>query len=252
MAGSKGDPQPRLVLYARVSTPDQTVDQQHQLMLRYVVEQQKLGAFPSNATLIHHDDVGVSGSVPFGSRPNGRQAIDGLLKGDHLICTKLDRAFRSASDCLATAELLDKRGVKVHLLNLRVGEDACINQGLGKFMMTVLAAVAEVERQMISERTRDQKRARKMQGFHVGGSVPWHQEKLGDGKLIDSTGKEPLVDQMKTWRRSAVSLRQIQRNVAAHGHSISITTIRHLTDADASPLARRRGRRARFPVAHEV
>lgn len=240
---SKNDVSPRLVLYARVSTPDQSVAQQRELMLRYVEEQQKRGVFPLAAVVMHHDDIGVSGSVPFFNRPSGKVAIDSLTRGDHMICTKLDRAFRSASDCLATAELLDKRGVKVHLLNLRVGEDACINSGMGKFMMTVLAAVAEVERQMISERTRDQKRARKAQGFHVGGHVPWRQEKSEDGRLSVSPAKELLVVRMREWRSQSIPLREIQGRITKQGHSISLTTIRALTNTFASPLGKKRGRR---------
>src|SRR5687768_13174904 len=68
------------------------------------------------------DDVrvekGVSGSRPFATRPVGSSLLNKLRRGDAVIATKLDRMFRSASDALATLELLKGRGVSLHLLDM--------------------------------------------------------------------------------------------------------------------------------------
>lgn len=242
-------PKPRVVCYARVSTDDQTTAQQFAAMRGYVAEQKKRGSFAEDLAMEPLEDVGVSGSVPFGKRPNGQRVLEILKKGDHLICSKLDRAFRSVSDCLKTAEELKKRGVHLHLLNLRVGEDACINNGLGKFFMVVLAATAELEKNLIAERTREQKQTRKSQGLYIGGKLPWYQRKGEDGKVVDIPAKVRLVEKMRMLRSAGVPLKEVQTRVAKMGHPISVTTIRALTDNHASLEARTRGRRFGFRVA---
>ena len=45
-------------------------------------------------------EAGVSGAVPFAKRPEGRKLWAELRGGDTLVVSKLDRAFRSATDCL--------------------------------------------------------------------------------------------------------------------------------------------------------
>ena len=56
-------------------------------------------------------EAGVSGAVPFQERPEGAKLWAELRKGDTLVAAKLDRMFRSASDCLAVVEAFKARGV---------------------------------------------------------------------------------------------------------------------------------------------
>jgi DNA invertase Pin-like site-specific DNA recombinase len=57
---------------------------------------------------------GVSGSVPLAERPEGQRLLAGASKGDVIITSRLDRAFRSAADALATLEELKADGVASH------------------------------------------------------------------------------------------------------------------------------------------
>jgi hypothetical protein len=68
-------------------------------------------------------EEGVSGSVPTAERPVGGPLFARLRKGDIIIAPKLDRLFRSALDTLQVVEVLRKRGVSLHLLDL--GGDHC-------------------------------------------------------------------------------------------------------------------------------
>ena len=88
----------------------------------------------------HFIDGGVSGSVPLAERPEGKRLLATVVKGDVIVTSRLDRAFRSASDALGTLEELKDQGVGLHMIDL--GGDVTGN-GISKLVFTILSAVAE-------------------------------------------------------------------------------------------------------------
>src|ERR1044072_7961305 len=127
--------------YSRASTIEQedTLDvQRDQTQAYYVL----LSKRPELTGLIWGDcfrDPGVSGRSKLLQREGGRQLNARLRAGDHVIISKVDRAFRSTEDCLQTVQLWLDRGVHVHFLDM--GMD--LSTAIGKMMLTILAAVAE-------------------------------------------------------------------------------------------------------------
>jgi Resolvase, N terminal domain len=115
-------------------------------------------------------EAGVSGSVPLADRLEGHRLLADLRAGDVIISAKLDRAFRSAADALGTLEQLKEDKVALHLIDL--GGDVTGN-GISKMVFTILAAVAEGERDRIRERIRDAKRHLTAQGVFSGGKRPF-------------------------------------------------------------------------------
>jgi len=99
-------------------------------------------------TLTFHDDTVSAYAVPFQKRPKGKQ-ISGILKaGDHLVFSRLDRAFRSILDCLMTLERLDKMGVTVHFADMRFDSSKPMNRPL----VAMAALFCQMESEMISAR----------------------------------------------------------------------------------------------------
>lgn len=130
----------RTFAYCRVSTSDQTTDNQ--------VREIEAAGFK-----IEHKRVvaeTVSGSTPAMERKGFARLVDRLEDGDVLIVTKLDRLGRNAMDVRATVERLEGEGVRVHCLALG-GVD--LTSAAGKMTMGVLNAVAEFERDLLIERT---------------------------------------------------------------------------------------------------
>jgi DNA invertase Pin-like site-specific DNA recombinase len=82
-------------------------------------------------------------------RPVLQKVMGEIKKGDTLIVTKLDRLARNTVEGIQIVEDLFKKGVSVHVLNLGLLE----NTSMGKFFLTTLLAVAEMERNTIMERT---------------------------------------------------------------------------------------------------
>lgn len=130
----------RVFAYCRVSTQDQTTDNQ-------------VGEIASAGFAVQPSRVvaeTVSGSVPASERPGFGKLLDRLESGDVLVVTKLDRLGRNAMDVRATVEALTGLGVRVHCLALG-GVD--LTSPAGKMTMGVIAAVAEFERDLLIERT---------------------------------------------------------------------------------------------------
>ena len=113
--------------YVRVSTDAQAEDGES-----LAVQQRQLegwGMQHGKAVAAMHVEAGISGAIPFAERPEGGKLWAKLVKGDALIAAKLDRMFRSASDCLNVVETLKTLGVSLYLLDLNGG-----NRSLGSLV----------------------------------------------------------------------------------------------------------------------
>ena len=136
----QGDSMSRVFAYCRVSTSDQTTDNQ-------VQEIEAAGFAVTKQRIITET---VSGSVAATERKGFARLQDKLEAGDVLVVTKLDRLGRNAMDVRATVERLAALGVRVHCLQLG-GVD--LTSPAGKMTMQVISAVAEFERDLLIERT---------------------------------------------------------------------------------------------------
>lgn len=98
-------------------------------------------------------------------RPQFKKLLKELQEGDTLVVTKLDRLARNAKEGIDIIENLFERNVKVHVLNVGLLE----NTTMGRFFLQTLLAVAEMERNLIIERTQEGKAlARQRDGFREG------------------------------------------------------------------------------------
>lgn len=145
----------RTFAYCRVSTADQTTDNQ--------VREIEAAGFAIEPKRIVNETV--SGSMPAMERKGFMKLLDRMEAQDVLIVTKLDRLGRNAMDVRATVERLADEGVKVHCLALG-GVD--LTSPAGKMTMGVIAAVAEFERDLLIERTQAGLTRAKADGKQLG------------------------------------------------------------------------------------
>ena len=82
-------------------------------------------------------------------RPVLEALISSVTAGDTIVVTKLDRLARTTTEGIELIQDLFAKEVSVHVLNVGLLE----NTSMGKFFLTTLLAVAELERNMIIERT---------------------------------------------------------------------------------------------------
>lgn len=126
--------------YLRVSRSDLTVENQR-------LELETAGFAIDGRRIVSET---ISGAVAAFERPEFRRLVDRLEEGDRIVVTKLDRLGRNASDVRATVDALARVGVGVHCLALG-GLD--LTSAAGRMTMTVIAAVGEMERDLLIERT---------------------------------------------------------------------------------------------------
>jgi putative DNA-invertase from lambdoid prophage Rac len=145
----------RVFVYCRVSTAEQTTDNQVQ----------EIAAAGFSVTPQRTIAESVSGSVAASERKGFGMLLNKLEAGDVLVVTKLDRLGRNAMDVRGTVEGLSGMGVRVHCLALG-GVD--LTSPAGKMTMGVLAAVAEFERDLLIERTQAGLANAKLKGKQLG------------------------------------------------------------------------------------
>lgn len=125
--------------YGRVSTKEQTTANQR-------LEIEAAGY----AVEYWYADEGVSGKVSAMQRPQFAKLLGQMRDGEKLLVTKLDRLGRDAQDVGATIKMLAARKIEVVVLQLGKLD---LTSAAGKLMLTMLAAVAEMERDLLVERT---------------------------------------------------------------------------------------------------
>ncbi|MCJ2116735.1 recombinase family protein [Methylobacterium sp. J-001] len=184
----------------------------------------------------HFVERGVSGSVPIGGRPEGGRLLTMLRRGDMVITPKLDRMFRSALDALNTMGELRDRGVSLHMIDL--GGDVTSN-GIAKLVFTILAAVAEAERDRTRERIADVKHDQRKRGRYLGGTVPFGFALRNDGSLAEVEGEQEAVCEMAKLQAAGKSLRVIAAAMGKRGFQMSHNRVRDiLSGTEAAEVKR--------------
>jgi putative DNA-invertase from lambdoid prophage Rac len=184
----------RVFAYCRVSTADQTADNQAR----------EIAAAGFNISPRRIVSETVSGSVPAEQRPQFSKLLDRLEDGDVLVVTKLDRLGRSAMDVRTTVEKLAEASVRVHCLALG-GAD--LTSAAGKMTMQVIAAVAEFERDLLIERTRSGLARAVSEGKQIG--RPSALDKKAAEQVLARLAKGETVSALA--REHGVSRTTIQR-----------------------------------------
>ena len=140
----------RLFGYGRVSTNQQSLDIQIAVLKAQGVEDHRL--FSDKATGKNMERAGLDGL---------RMKVE---KGDVILVKKLDRLGRDTADMIALINEFDRLGVKIRFI-----ENGLSTEGTeGKLIITILAAVAQAERERIMERTNEGRDAAQANGVKFG------------------------------------------------------------------------------------
>lgn len=160
-------PTKRVIGYARVSTEEQNPELQ-------------IEALKEAGCNFIYCDHGLSGMKR--QRPELEQALGSLNHGDKLKVWKLDRLARSISHLIDILDDLGKRGVEFESLTEKIDTDTAY----GEFVFHILAGFAQMERRIISERTKAGLAAAKKRG-----------KRLGRPPVLDRKHTEDVFQQMK-------------------------------------------------------
>ena len=142
--------------YARVSTRDQNLDMQRTALIDAGCER-----------IYEEKDSGV------GERPELQAVLQYVREGDTLVVYKLDRLGRSLKDLLDIIEELQKK--QVNLVSLRDAIDT--SSSSGNLVLHIFACLAEFERDLLRQRTKEGREEARKKGVKFGRPVQSKPEK---------------------------------------------------------------------------
>lgn len=124
-----------------------------------------------------------------GDRPQLTACLDYLREGDTLIVTKMDRLVRSVGQLSAIVHDLDKRGIGLVILSAG-GQMVDTRTATGRFLLNMLGAVAEFERDLMLERQKEGIAKAKEEGKYVG-RAPTVARQAEEMKRLLAAGMSP-------------------------------------------------------------
>jgi len=186
----------RAVAYARVSSKRQaeegvSLDAQVERLLAYA-EFRGLELDPED---IYIDD-GISAAIHLWSRPAGRRMRETIYheRVGHVLALKMDRLFRDVQDCLGSVDELSGIGVDIHILD-QDGGTLDTSTSMGRFFLTTIASLAELERGQISERTKiAMKHLKDNAKVFTGPIFGWDRQ---GGDIVPNWREQDTIDYMR-------------------------------------------------------
>lgn len=142
--------------YLRVSTDEQDVNNQKHGLLEYCNQK--------GLTNIEFITDSVSGKHPWRERKIGA-AIAQMQAGDNLIFAEISRMARSTLQVLEILSVCAEKEISVYIAKQQMELDGSMQ---AKITATVLGLAAEIEREFISQRTKEALAARKAKGLALG------------------------------------------------------------------------------------
>lgn len=173
-----------IILYSRVSTDKQEIAQQERTALEW------LSARSLEPTSVISEE-GVSGGVSYRERKLGKEVLPMLSEGDILIVSEISRLGRSMSDLnLLVNEELKPRGVRLVIVSMGIDLDCSHIRAIDEMLLFSFSFAAQIEKELIQERTKSALEVRKKQIREQGGFTSKKGNKctkLGNAKGCDMT-----------------------------------------------------------------
>ena len=190
----------RFFIYSRKSVctgRGESVENQVEMCRQYI-EAKFPGAAREN--IFVYEDEGFSAKNT--DRPRFQQMLRDipLKRPGYIVCYRLDRISRSVSDFSALIEELNRRGISF----ICIREEFDTSHPMGKAMMYIASVFAQLERETISERVRDNMRLLARSGRWLGGTPPTGyrteqcRETLPDGRVRLCCRLTEQPDELKT------------------------------------------------------
>lgn len=186
--------------YIRVSTDDQTVKNQKDMIERAGYRVDKWLA-----------DEGVSGTIDWTKREIN-VAIEEADEGDTIIVAELSRLGRSLKQILEIVELCQKK--KVNIIMIREGIQTNNDSPVNKLLLSILGSLAEMERNLISQRTKDALALKKKNGVILGRPV-------GKTTPVEKMKLYPKRKLIIAWREDGISYSEIARRLKVNRVTVS-------------------------------
>ena len=159
-----------------------------------------------NLTINKEITESISGTVKFANRPMGLEIMSGLKRGDHIICSALDRFSRNTLDLLQVIEKFKRMKVNLHFTEFGevTGSDA-----MGSVFVKLLSVFAEFYSKQCSEKQKATKDRLKSQGKFFGGKKPFGYDVDQNNYLIPCEKEQQVIRDMQLMRKKGTSYQKV-------------------------------------------
>ena len=147
----------------------------------------------------------VSGGVEFRKRPVFQKVLKELKSGSKLVVSRLDRLSRKVVDTLSLIDDFKKEHKEICITDI----GNIFTDGVSKIFVTILASLAEIERENISIRIKASKQIAREERKHLGGYLPTGYKKDENGILVPDDKEFEIVKSIFSLRKSGLKIRQI-------------------------------------------
>ena len=153
----------------------------------------------------------ISGTVAFDKRLKGGELLNNLKKGDHIICSALDRFSRNTLDLLNLVEQFKRQKVQLHFID--VGGEVTGTDAIGSVFLKLLSVFSEFYAKQLSEKQKATKDRMKTQGRYLGGKKPFGYDVDENNNLVICEKEQQVINQMKDLRGSGLSYQKISNEI---------------------------------------
>jgi len=147
---------PKTIGYLRVSTIDQDLEKNKADIL-FLANNKDLGK-------VNFVEEKVSGKVPWRKRKIA-PVLEELNKGDNIVVSELSRLGRSMLECMEILSIATHKGINVYAIK---GDWQLGDSIQSKIIAMAFSMAAEIERDLLSKRTKEALKAKKDQGIKLG------------------------------------------------------------------------------------
>ena len=149
----------------------------------------------------------ISGTTRFQKRPQGFAILNKLKKGDHIICSALDRFSRNTLDLLNLVEQFKRQKVQLHFID--VGGEVTGSDAIGSVFLKLLSVFSEFYAKQLSEKQKATKDRMKSQGKYLGGKKPFGYDIDENNNLVICEKEQQVINQMKDLRDNGLSYQKV-------------------------------------------
>ncbi len=150
----------------------------------------------------------VSGAVEFRKRPVFQKVLSELKGNSKLVVSRLDRLSRKVIDTLKLVDDFKKEHKEICITDIgNIHKD-----GVSKIFVTILASLAEIERENISIRIKASKKIAKEERRYLGGYSEFGY-KVEDKKLVPDDKEFTVLQSMVNLRKSGLGYRKISDEI---------------------------------------
>ena len=146
----------KTIAYLRVSTADQDIEKNKSAIL-HLANEKGLGK-------VEWIEEQASGRISWRKREVA-QALEELQSGDNLVVSELSRLGRSMLECMEILSIASKKQINIYAVKGNWQLDQSIQS---KILAMAFAMAAEIERDLISQRTKEALAAKKRAGMKLG------------------------------------------------------------------------------------